>query len=491
VRTRTPPSETSAPGRVDAQGTGAATLSAVFAFLWAAAHIAHAWHQGGDASGAHLRDPWLILVLIAGIASAVRPRSGNALALLAVAQLVAFAIQYPFVANHWTMAAFINAGILVALARGARGARVREVDTTGLVTATASYNRVVFVTAYSAAAIAKLNHDFLDIVHSCALVTFEQIAAWVGLEAPGAIGVRAAVVGVVTVTELSVPVLLLIPRTRRLGIILAAVFHLVLASTPTVVVMDFTLIVVALSLLFAPTDVGVRLREDLRSFGSTRPAVVGAIVRFRRSITALVVVMVMVLAVGRRTAFGYEAWATLTWGTFLIFGAVATAVLVSALATSRSTGVGSELVGKGATLGAAHLVLIAVLTVNVASPYIGLKTTSSFTMFSNLRTEGGASNHLLIPQFGVFAYQDDLVQVHSTSNQVLAERVRDGQMVTYHELRRQLAADPSASIAFTRGGERFDLDVAADVEELVTPRAWEQKLLHFRPVPVGSPVCQP
>ena len=47
------------------------------------------------------------------------------------------------------------------------------------------------------------------------------------------------------------------------------------------------------------------------------------------------------------------------------------------------------------------------------TPYLGLMTTSNFSMFSNLRTEGVNSNHLLLSNnpLKIFNYQEDLVRV--------------------------------------------------------------------------------
>ena len=46
--------------------------------------------------------------------------------------------------------------------------------------------------------------------------------------------------------------------------------------------------------------------------------------------------------------------------------------------------------------------------------YLGLSTAGTFAMFSNLKTEGGSSNHLLMKNnpFELFDYQKDLVYIH-------------------------------------------------------------------------------
>src|SRR5918994_2539682 len=47
------------------------------------------------------------------------------------------------------------------------------------------------------------------------------------------------------------------------------------------------------------------------------------------------------------------------------------------------------------------------------TPYLGLRTTGNFTMFSNLRTEGTSSNHLLLSSnsLKVWGYQEDVVRL--------------------------------------------------------------------------------
>ena len=46
---------------------------------------------------------------------------------------------------------------------------------------------------------------------------------------------------------------------------------------------------------------------------------------------------------------------------------------------------------------------------------MGLKTQANYSMFSNLRTEGGQTNHFLVPagRFFLSDYQNDLVRVES------------------------------------------------------------------------------
>lgn len=57
------------------------------------------------------------------------------------------------------------------------------------------------------------------------------------------------------------------------------------------------------------------------------------------------------------------------------------------------------------------LVFIALLFLLGAAPYLGLRTAGTFSMFSNLHTEGNVSDHILLRSnpIEVWGYQEDVV----------------------------------------------------------------------------------
>ena len=60
------------------------------------------------------------------------------------------------------------------------------------------------------------------------------------------------------------------------------------------------------------------------------------------------------------------------------------------------------------------------VVLNGMCPYLGLKTDSSFAMFSNLRTEPGFANHLVMPHGPQpFGFQGDLVRLVVVARDVL------------------------------------------------------------------------
>ncbi len=94
--------------------------SRLFAAMWAISLGLHAWHKGGSEIGQPLTDPRMIAVLLAAAWLIARPSSPHRLAILALVQVVVFAIEAPFVANHWTIAFFVNVGILVSYVAATR-----------------------------------------------------------------------------------------------------------------------------------------------------------------------------------------------------------------------------------------------------------------------------------------------------------------------------------------------------------------------------------
>jgi hypothetical protein len=165
--------------------------------------------------------------------------------------------------------------------------------------------------------------------------------------------------------------------------------------------------------------------------------------------------------------------------------------------------------------GAAPAWVIPVIAfVNGATPYLGLKTVANYSMFSNLRTEAGQTNHLLIPagQFFLSDYQNDLARVEfidrvPPEDFPLLVQLAGGERwlrrnsrwirdlpearVPFMELQRTLqlwraVGFTMVAITYERNGKRYDLEDAFSDPELMRPLSfWERKLMAFRAVHDG------
>ena len=77
--------------------------------------------------------------------------------------------------------------------------------------------------------------------------------------------------------------------------------------------------------------------------------------------------------------------------------------------------------------------------INGSSPYLGLKTTTAFAMFSNLRTEGGKSNHFFLANYEVFSYQTDLVRVLNANDPQFFQLITRGDLIPWFEFKRMIS----------------------------------------------------
>lgn len=137
--------------------------------------------------------------------------------------------------------------------------------------------------------------------------------------------------------------------------------------------------------------------------------------------------------------------------------------------------------------GAVGWVVVGLVVLNGLAPYLGLKTRSSFDMYSNLRVEGAHPNHLLVRPADLAGYTSDLVEIRSSSDPVLDRHAEAGLLMTHFEFRSHLSRHPEASVAFLRGGELHRVERAGDVAELATPPSPAlRRLVWFRPVDAGG-----
>ena len=136
------------------------------------------------------------------------------------------------------------------------------------------------------------------------------------------------------------------------------------------------------------------------------------------------------------------------------------------------------------------LVIPLLLFLYAASPYVGGRTTGVFTMFSNLRTEADANNHLFMPTADVFGYQDDIVEFVSVSDPELERLADEGLAMPRFQIGAILEEYPEVEITGTRDGEAVRYGPGADTDPVGDRSLLERKVLHFRAVALdGDQVC--
>jgi len=451
----------------------------VFAAMWALAAL---WHVLGNT---FVGSSWSHAAVVVAVGLVLwRPGSTGPLAALAATSLVTVWEEAPVLGNHWLLVGFVDLVILMAVATAA--IRRRGDEPAELASRVFPAARLCLLAFYLFASFAKLNAAFFTRSTSCAVFYFGESTDSVGLRAlqlGGAAWLQWAVILGTAAVELSIPFLLIMRRTRHLGVVVGLVFHGVLAVDHQHEFFDFSAVLAALFVLFLPPSAGEWVAERV---GSLRARLALADERLPLAVHAGVVAVAtgigLVVAtdmVRARTALDLGWW---PWQLYSIACIVA---VLRYLAQRRPTPV------RGA-LRPHHIafVLVPLLVVaNGFTPYLEVKTGYGWNMYSNLRTVDGDSNHFVVRRtLPLTDEQADLVEIVSTDDPGLATYAERGYALSWTQLRIYLSDHPDVRITYDRGNERVGLHHASDRADVVEPvPIWREKLLLFRAVDLESP----
>lgn len=461
----------------------------VFAFIWACQALVHqefysGWVDGKDWAG------WLVTIL--GVVVLLRPSSLSLFAALLLSSVVYNVRKWPFVVNHILVESVINSVVLGAIiwsvweGRGRRDAiggaavRARAVDRFAPVA------RLMLLVMYYFAVVAKLNFDFIDPEYSCVTAMYDDLLRRFSFLPTGRLGELAAIWGTVAI-ELAIPLLLTFRRTRWLGIAIGLPFHLMLGLIGHRTFSALAYGVYSLFLIDELTSV-VRAcwARAQRWFGETGWRRVLLLCRF--GIGAGVAVLVALDLTGHyRAGVGPFRVYRAAWAIWIFWSLALMALYATAIRLQLASGAKWVRLKRAASPGLLWAAVVLVI-LNGLSQYLGLKTETCFTMYSNLRTEAGINNHLFMPAFRLAQYQDDLVDIVTTSHPTLQRAVNEQKYITYFELRRVISTSTGDfEVTYRRGGKQHryaqrggvpnDAALAAPLNRLLA------KVLYFRPVP--------
>lgn len=446
-----------------------------FAFLLAAATVFH--HVVlGDLRLTH------VLATLVAFWVMLRPSSLTRFLVLVGMQLVVLIDDLPEVANHWLVLSLVNVIALGYLAWAAITRRDWPMSGGLLYRRLAPVLRVAVVMVYLFAALAKMNHGFMDGVNGCARVLADEVFART-LTPPGVDQLSSALaIGTIAI-ELALPIGLIFRRTRLLAVFVGIGFHTVLAVAGHAPFSGFAFV---FYWLFLPDDMPERLarvRDRLLSAAADlRP-------RVRAAWPAWVAAAVAGLA-------AIAAWAAavvphsglrefLAMVAFLAYAAGVTTLLVLALWDP------APLRWRPGMFRLPHPVMLIVplaLVANGLSPYLGLKTENSFTMYSNLRTETPFWNHWFLPQgMQVFDMQDRPVRVFASSQERLKSVAAEGMAMPRFAFYAETSRSPEDSVTFEIDGRvREVARIGSDPTLADGPNPVLAKAVWFRDIPLAA-----
>lgn len=432
--------------------------------------------------------------LLAGLPALLFPGSVPAAGLAVAAGATVAVLNLPAASNHLVLS------LLIAVALGTAAAwswairnrpGVPERFVVRWLDAARTPVGLVLLVVYLFTVFDKLNTAYFSQGTSCGGELFGQIFWLNGFDdvVPGpTVGQLVAIAAVVI--EAVILVLLAVPRLRFWGVVIGVVFHSILALSSFY---DFATIVFAVYVLLVPAE----------SF--TTPAARSTALRYVALTGFAGHVLLSVVsssAESPSSPIGLP-WHTLFVLTWYIAVLPFMVVMLRGYRGAQAAGVPTP----AWRLRPLVLLLAPLLAfANGATPYVGLKTVANFSMFSNLHTEDGSTNHLLpgVTGLELTGYLRDTVTVvglelprYAGDTTSLRRQTRwlsedPPVRIPWLELRRAVALWRDAGltgvrIAYLHDGPPRVVDDATNDPVLAAPLPWwHRHLLAFRAVDSGS-----
>ncbi|MGE3287049.1 MAG: hypothetical protein AB7J32_13235 [Pseudonocardia sp.] len=461
----------------DAAVVGAEVRLRWFVTLWV---MALAFHYSDS-------DPLAVLpVLVFALPALAYPCVATFLPFLAVDAVLA-ALHLPAASNHLVLS------LLVAVALGGAALHAwwrpgpepfaaRWLDTAR------TPGGLVLLVVYAFTVFHKLNTAFFDPAVSCAGSLLAQLVSLSGGTPAFAPALVSAAAAGTVVVEAAVLLLLAVPGWQRWGVVLGVGLHAVLAPASF---FDFATVVFALYVLLMPREVFAGL--------ATREARLRGVALAAFGIHVLVGLVTAALGIS-----GPTVHLLLVGSWYVAVGTLMVPAVLAGLATRVPW-------PRWRRRPAVLLLVPLVAFANGATSYLGLKTVANYSMFSNLHTEQGATNHVVpgIAALDVAGFARDTVTV--TALRLPDRAVLDPVttllgggsyvrraarwstepvpvVVPYQELRRTVllwrdAGIRGVTLTYTHEGvARTVADATADPELSAPLPWWERHLLAFRAV---------
>lgn len=462
-----------------------------FCFLWAAAEFFDLICFPG-----WITEPAGIALFLATMAVLLKPSSSVRFLTMCLLDPLYLYVLSPWTPNHMLFKGFVSVTIVWVAFRYRRlpesSARAAAFDEA------AALLRIETFLLYFLSFFHKLNWDFLDPATSCAGFMLDGLAQRLPIIPTGPLFDSAAI-WVSLAIEGGIGLFLLFRPTRRFALLLAWGFHFLLAFHPRTGIYAFSAMLLALLSLFLPDGFYAELnsqiarRPMLQRFRAALAGEAGFWLKrmlvYGSALAVAVAVVVFVVGVDLRSMnlrvypemAGMVLWVLYAIACFIAFWGVKPRPIPD-----------TELPPFRAAFRTPVVVMIALITLNGMSPYLGLKAVPTLSMFSNLRTEGGVSNHILITAgIPLTDYQTDLVEIVSSSDVVLQFYADAGELLPYVELRRRVwdGAGP-LTVTFLRNGSRIFVDRSdPNADSQIPPLPFPlYKLIAFRGIDRQGPV---
>lgn len=407
-----------------------------------------------------------------------KPSSWWRFVLFVLIDWVSIAWELPLHPNHIFFTWFVDGTLLASFAMVA--ATNKDNPQIGLetkwYTAVAPWIRIELCVLYFFTVFHKLNYSYFDIDWSCAARLHTDIYRRFPLLPQADWALNVAIYGTLII-ETAIPLLLSFRRTRLVGAVMGLSFHAMLAAHPHMGLISFSSMMTSLFTVFLPQSTAVALKPTSKLRKVRRWVAIGMGALFLPWILRSVL----------PSSLHLEDVITHAWKAgFIAFYCYIALCLVMFVRSQRMTR-NEKRVMEGSWRSHPILaVFIVLLLINGFGPYFGLRTQTSFSMFSNLHTENGESNHLIMPSgIQLTNWQYDLVEIVDSNEPDLIWAHNNSFLVVYLELRRiRTSARDDFWVTFRRNGkeETFDIKKPETYGTIPPLNAFAKRYFFFRHV---------
>lgn len=409
------------------------------------------------------------------------PRSIFALSFFLLTSLFFWFQKLPFVPNHIFFEILVHTSMLgtvlaVSICQWKRDLSSQELR--GLIY---EHMRPVVMSAiiimYLFTVLHKLNWDFFNPAVSCAVSMHKELSAFVPIVPSGTWTHWPTIIGTLFF-ELIIPLGIWSRKTRVAAVLLGLWFHWFLALHPHGGIYSFSHLLYVLYAVFLFSS---QNNPFARAIGIPR---LGVLI-IKLAAVFLIGVALFLQMRAYKNGDGFLTANAIGFYTWLIFAMWLVVIYTPAIRQFFWNRLPDPVVRPMCIL----LIFPVLVFINGLTPYFSLKTTTAFSMFSNIRTEGTGNNHLFMPRLRLFGYQDDLVEILESNDRQLQQYAKTKDLLTWFELRRITSSRRRENlfVQYKRSNNPenllFKKKGAPGDAELLKPHPWYlSRFLVFRPI---------
>lgn len=446
----------------------------IFVVAWSIAVLFHMGHSKIFAHGLHFA-----VLSAAAVFLISKPGSILRLLVFLTLQITATFRVAPFNSNHEIFVLFADFTIIHTVFYLIYKNRTFNISKAALYNTFAPLVRIELIILYFFVVFHKLNTGFFNTDVSCATDFYNEQNAYSIL--PTSKLMFTLNIYLTIFVEALIPLLLCFRKTRNLGIFVGLIFHSIIAYNPINGFFDISSAIFASYVLFTEPSFGRMGQAILARLTSLKNSVSDIGYDWKKLMLGLVILIGSILVVYQLSIKIGDFFRYIFW---TIYSIIFIGLFLISIFTTRYEDHQSSIRFKPSVLWL--LVFPVIVFLNGLCPYLGLKTESSYAMFSNLRTEGGISNHFFVPaSVQIFDYQKDLVEIVSSSEAKINLKAERNELLVYFQFRELVHYYQPKKVEYIRNGKRFKFDsdsASVDDELLRSVPILEKKFLKFRTI---------